>query len=253
MIFHMHKWFATFIALLAISFFAFNSVADTMSPLLVAQYQDVDDSYDPFADYSEFEEATQEEADINFFKNGRFLSVGGMLGYRFFTNILSEIYEGTSGGGLFLSYFFDLRFAFQVSYYTGNHSFGISENGVDASGSVTLSETGFNVKYFLNTQNVTRGLAPINPYLIFGLSQIYRTGRFDGIEGESRDSALGFNGGFGIEFPLMNNKMFFGFEGMYQFVSFEDENNELFLDGQATGIYPRGDTVRAIATLGVNF
>ena len=27
--------------------------------------------YDPFIDYSEFEEAGEEEADINFFRNGR--------------------------------------------------------------------------------------------------------------------------------------------------------------------------------------
>ena len=30
------------------------------------------DAYDPFVDYSEFEEVSEEEADINFFRNGRF-------------------------------------------------------------------------------------------------------------------------------------------------------------------------------------
>ena len=39
-----------------------------------AQYEG-DDVYDPFADYSEFEENSQEEADINFFRNGRFFNV----------------------------------------------------------------------------------------------------------------------------------------------------------------------------------
>ena len=39
----------------------------------VAQF-DADDTYDPFADYSEFDEAQEEEADINFFRNGRFCS-----------------------------------------------------------------------------------------------------------------------------------------------------------------------------------
>ncbi len=38
----------------------------------VAQF-DADDTYDPFADYSEFDEAQDEEADINFFRNGRFV------------------------------------------------------------------------------------------------------------------------------------------------------------------------------------
>ena len=44
-----------------------------------AQY-DGDDVYDPFADYSEFEENNQEEADINFFRNGRSFNVNFLFG-----------------------------------------------------------------------------------------------------------------------------------------------------------------------------
>ena len=33
-----------------------------------------DDTYDPFADYSEFDASEEEEADIRFFKNGRFFN-----------------------------------------------------------------------------------------------------------------------------------------------------------------------------------
>ena len=38
--------------------------------------QNIDEeSFDPFSDYSEFDESSDEEADINFFRNGRFLTV----------------------------------------------------------------------------------------------------------------------------------------------------------------------------------
>ncbi len=217
----------------------------------IAQFEE--DNYDPFVDYSEFEQVTEEEADINFFRNGRFLSLGALLGYRFFTNILGEIYDGGFGGGIFLSYFFDLRFAIQISYFTGDHTFKINENGSEFTGTISVAQTAFDIKYFLNTQNVTRGLASVNPYLIFGLASVNRTSRFDGAEGFSRDSATSFHGGIGIEFPLMRNKMFFGLEGQYQFVQFEDESNELRIDGEDTGVFPKGDIVKFIGSIGINF
>jgi hypothetical protein len=218
--------------------------------ILIAQF---DENYDPFVDYSEFEQVTEEEADINFFRNGRFLAVGLMFGYRFFTNILGEIYQPGGAGGVFLSYFFDLRFAIQISYFTGDHSFKISEAGQDFTGSISVNQTAFDVKYYLNTQNVTRGLASVNPYLIFGLAQVFRTSRFDGAEGFARDGATSFHGGLGVEFPMMRNKMFFGLEGTYQYVSFEDEANELIIDDEATGVFPKGDIVKFIGVIGINF
>ncbi|KAL0630168.1 hypothetical protein Q9L58_010985, partial [Maublancomyces gigas] len=78
--------------------------------VLLAQ---ADDAYDPFADYSEFDEAVDEEEDLNFFRNGRLLTLGFIGGYRGFTGTLNKIYSGNMSFGLFLCYFFDLRFALQ--------------------------------------------------------------------------------------------------------------------------------------------
>ena len=54
---------------------------------LLAQ-TDPEEAYDPFTDYSEFDEASDEEADINFFRNGRFFTVGLAMGpcYKFLLN-----------------------------------------------------------------------------------------------------------------------------------------------------------------------
>ena len=52
-----------------------------------------DSNLDPFADYHEFEEDEQQEADENFFHNGRFFSVGILGGYESFTQTLGLLYS----------------------------------------------------------------------------------------------------------------------------------------------------------------
>lgn len=216
------------------------------------------DAYDPFADYNEFEEATEEEADINFFRNGRFLSVGLLGGYRRFTSILHELQGPAAYFGGFVTFFFDLRFAIQVSYVTGDHLFNLND---EYRGLITVQHTSFDVKYFLNSQNVTRGLAAFNPYLLVGLCNVTQTRRFDTISGFSKDSAWGAQGGVGFEIPLLKGKMFIGGEAVYQYVNFPDENIELRLPPAnnpngtpvPTGIFPRGDIVRFSGILGINF
>ncbi|MBX9769386.1 MAG: hypothetical protein K2X47_19070 [Bdellovibrionales bacterium] len=216
------------------------------------------DAYDPFADYNEFEEATEEEADINFFRNGRFLSVGLLGGYRRFTSILHELQGPAAYFGGFVTFFFDLRFAIQVAFVTGDHLFNLND---EYRGLITVQHTSFDVKYFLNSQNVTRGLAAFNPYLLVGLCNVSQTRRFDSITGYSKDSAWGAQGGVGFEIPLLKGKMFIGAEAVYQYVNFPDENIELSLPPSnnptgtpvPTGIFPRGDIVRFSGILGINF
>jgi hypothetical protein len=224
---------------------------------LLAQ-NDGDDTYDPFADYSEFEGNSDEEADINFFRNGRFFTLAFTFGYRRFTDSLATLYQpGTFFGG-YLTYFFDLRFALQVGFVTGSHPLSLDYQGGNIRGSATISTTSFHLKYFFNTQNVTKGLANLNPYFIGGFSQVYRTIRLTGNDRYGRDSALSFDGGAGIEIPLLNNKMFLGLQGIYQFVNFPDENVEYtWLDDSdtrhGTGFYPKGDMFNVALLLGVNF
>src|SRR3954466_15975042 len=73
---------------------------------LLAQ-TDPDEAYDPFSDYSEFDESSDEEADINFFRNGRFFTVGFAAGMRSYTENMANIYQSSVSYGLFFAYFFD--------------------------------------------------------------------------------------------------------------------------------------------------
>src|SRR5665213_1759477 len=131
--------------------------------LKTAQF-DADDTYDPFADYSEFDEAQEEEADINFFRHGRFVTIGFLAGMRGFTQGLGNMYTPAPNFGLFLSYFFDLRFAMQFSFNTSDHPFHVSSTSQTATGTVGLTSFAVDMKYYVNTQNVTKGLAKFNPY-----------------------------------------------------------------------------------------
>lgn len=228
------------------------SELDLHAPRYIAQ---VDDTYDPFADYSEYEEAVDEEEDINFFKNGRMLNLGFIGGLRGWTQNLSKIYSSNMSFGLFLTYFFDLRFALQFGFLISDHSLLVSGNSFETiRGSVNLTDLMFNLKFYFNTQNVTRGLADLNPYLTAGFSQVYRTVVVSGNSNFGKDSAFAFNVGGGLEIPMMRNKMFLGFQGLFQYVMFPDEN-KIYIDsnGTSTGILPSGDSFTLLGILGVNF
>lgn len=229
------------------------AMAEVSAPVKVAQV-DSDDTYDPFADYSEFDQAQDEEEDINFFKNGRFVTIGLLLGYRGFTETMARLVSPGIEYGLFLNYFFDLRFAIQFSFETGDHPFSIPSAIGNFGGDISFQDFGFNLKYYVNTQNVTKGLAAFNPYVLVGFSEIFRTINAQSTSAFGKDSSTGFNLGGGIEMPLMRNKMFYGFQGMYQLVNFPDSGSPLLVGtNYNTGIYPHGQTYTINGTIGINF
>ncbi|CAN5647153.1 hypothetical protein BH10BDE1_BH10BDE1_12020 [soil metagenome] len=216
-----------------------------------------DDSYDPFADYSEFDEAVDEEEDLNFFRNGRMLTLGFIGGVRGWTGTLSKIYTSNMSFGLFLCYFFDLRFALQFGFLTSDHTLNVaSSTGAFTTirGNVNMTDITANLKYYFNTQNVTRGLADLNPYILGGLSQIYRTTTVSGETDYGKDSAFAANIGAGLEVPMMRNKLFVGLQAVYQYVMFTDEAKIMVdTNSVSTGVSPAGDSFTVLGVLGVNF
>jgi len=222
---------------------------------LIAQ-SDPDEAYDPFSDYSEFDEASDEEADINFFRNGRFFTVGLAAGMRGFTGNFAKTYSMAPTFGLYLSYFFDLRLALSVGFLTGDNAATISTAAGDYTGNVSFTTVNFDLKYYLSTQNVTRGLADLNPYLIGGFAQFYRTYTLSGLEGYSRDATMGIEVGAGLEVPLMRKKAYLGVQGMYHYVNFTDENAKFINDGTSSTPLKNtisGDIYTMLVILGMNF
>lgn len=227
----------------------------------VAQ-MDPDEAYDPFTDYSEFDEESDEEADINFFRNGRFLTAGVGGGIRGFTGNFADTYESGPDFGIFLTYFFDLRLAMSLSFQTGDHGvrFQTESGGIvkdTFTGNVSITSINVDLKYYMNTQNVTRGLADLNPYILGGFGNFYRTytltSTAGAVDGYARDSTMGFDLGAGLEIPLMRKKAFLGVQAVYHYVEFRDES-KLHVDGGDKLVKPiSGDFYSLHAIIGLNF
>lgn len=236
--------------------FSLPALADNDKSYLLAQI-DPDEAYDPFTDYSEFDEESDEEADINFFRNGRFLTLGLMAGYRGFTGNFADQYGGAPAFGIYLSYFFDLRLAMSIGFQTGDHSVNFTTNGGTNryTGNVSLTSMNFDLKYYINTQNMTRGLADLNPYILGGLGQFYRTYTITGLDGYSRDSTMGIDMGAGVEIPLLRKKAYLGLQATYHYVNFGDENKTRTGAGGAEQLDRTlsGDFFDFSAIIGMNF
>ncbi len=215
---------------------------------------DANDAYDPFIDYNEYEVEDEEEADINFFRQGRLLTAGFLIGERGFTQGMSQIYDKNIAYGLYLSYFFDLRFALQFSYVTSSHRFHASSPTTNATGNVLLNGISVDIKYYFNTQNLTKGLATFNPYVIGGFTSFQRQTTVDSQPEFAKDSAMAFDVGAGFEIPILQKKMYLGAQALYQVVNFPNQNTEItFQDQSKTGIYPTGSFLTGLAIIGVNF
>ena len=218
----------------------------------VAQYQG-DDVYDPFADYSEFEENSEEEADINFFRNGRFFNFGFLFGGRMFNAGMAENIDANLSPGVTFTYFFNLRMALQFTYSYSSHIFGPIESPsepVPFEGNVSFTHIGFDLKYYFNTENVTRGLALLNPYIYGGFSQNQRA--FSAVDQPlvAKDDGAGVEAGVGIEIPFFRKEIFIGFQISYVYVNFSTENKPVVQDPD---VFLDGDIIQGYFILGFNF
>ena len=125
---------------------------------------------------------------------GQFGLIGFIGGMRGFTQGLGNLYTTAPSFGLFLSYFFDLRFAMQFSFNTSDHAFHVTsvDGKQTANGTVGISNFALDMKYYINTQNVTKGLAKFNPYFIAGFARVDRTTHIDGLAPEESRAILNY-------------------------------------------------------------
>jgi len=221
-------------------------------PLSTQAQVDPEEAYDPFADYSEFDEASDEEADINFFRNGRFLTVGFALGPQTFTGGMEKAYGDAPVMGLTLSYFFDLRLAMTLGLMTSDHSAKIKATTQTYTGSVGFNEVNLHLKYYLSTQNMIKGLADLNPYLVGGFSQVTRSYSIAELQEDSRETITSTDLGLGLEIPILRRKSFFGLQAIYHYTSFVDENKG-FINSQPLINKIDGDYINWQLILGMNF
>lgn len=225
-----------------------------------AQSAEADESFDPFSDYNEFEQESEEEADINFLRNGRYLTLAFVGGYRGFTGGFSQAYTGNFDYGVQFNYFFDLNLALAFGYTIGDHDvYFKSSTPTEYTGNVNLQTIDIHLKYYFNTDNVTKGLADLNPYTFFGTGFYTRTYSLSQQLDFEPDKVFGFRTGIGLEIPLVRRNFYLGFQAVYNYVQFPDENKDSIDEGSTTPntktISPRlnGDFYELQTILGVNF
>ncbi|WP_409477123.1 hypothetical protein [Pseudobdellovibrio sp. HCB154] len=258
---HILRFIFAFVLVTASAPIPTKSFAQTTTP-------EADDSFDPFSDYNEFEQETDEEADIHFLRNGRYLTLGLLAGYRGFTKGFAEGYDPSLDYGVQFSYFFDLNLAAALSYTTADHAVffqsydSLQNNDVSQtySGTVNIQIFDIHLKYYINTDNVTKGLADLNPYLLVGTGMFVRTYNLDESFANDPDKVVGFRLGGGIEIPMVQRRFYIGAQALYNFVQFPDENNHFIDEGGSGTPNPKevsphldGDIFEVNLILGTNF
>ncbi|MCX7977694.1 MAG: porin family protein [Bdellovibrionaceae bacterium] len=220
-------------------------------PLLVSQAED--EAFDPFSDYSAFEDQADEEADINFFRYGRFITFGASIGTRSGTQNFARAYSQAPVFGVTLGYFYDLRWSFVLGFFAGDHNIAIpTENNNVYRGNVGLTQILLNFRYYTTSQTSRRTVANFNPYLQAGFSQWYRTYSISGME-DITGNTMGFDAGVGIEIPVLRNKNYIGLGLNYHLVNFSDEN-KMFIGGTEKLKYTiSGDFYDVVLSFGLNF
>lgn len=229
-----------------------------------AQAAEADESFDPFSDYNDFEQESEEEADINFLKNGRYLTLALVGGYRGFTGGFSQAYTGNIDYGVQFNYFFDLNLALGFGYTTGDNDVAFNSyygsGGVKSSysGNVNIQIIDIHLKYYLNTDNVTKGLADLNPYTLIGTGFYTRTYNLNREVPADPDKVFGFRLGAGLEIPLVRRNFYLGLQAIYNYVQFPDENKNAIEEETSNPPYLispslNGDIFEIQTILGVNF
>lgn len=203
-----------------------------------------EDTYDPFADYSEFAIIKEEEQDVNFFNDGRFLSLGFLLQRVQPVGDLAQVYGGATGIHVFVSYFFDLRFALQVNLGYQDHKY-VTVQETPVSSSANFKDLGLSIKYYINPDRIVYSLSRFNPYLLTGVSLVTETRSLAGVSDVYEKTHTAYNFGLGFELPLPGKKFFLSGQVVYNFSSSFGQDDLL---GNKTG-----DFISTALSFGLNF
>ncbi|MBE8162835.1 MAG: hypothetical protein HAW63_02485 [Bdellovibrionaceae bacterium] len=202
-----------------------------------------EETYDPFADYSEFAIIKEEEQDVNFFNDGRFLSLGILVQRAQPIGDLAEVYGGAFGVHFIVSYFFDLRFALQVNFGYQDHKYVTTEESFN--GSAQFRDLGIGIKYYVNPERIVYSLSQFNPYVLVGTSLVTETREIATSSDTAEVSHTVYNFGLGFELPIPGKKFFVSGQVVYNFSSSFGQENLL---GNKSG-----DFISTGLNVGINF
>lgn len=185
----------------------------------------------PFSEYGEFDSSEDEAADERFFQFGRFFGVGLGFGSTTATGNAGQLYQGGFPTVDFrIDYWFDFQFALQFDIANSKHNYDVQPDGLT---DVNLFRTMIQVKYYLDTRDLSAPITFVSPHLIAGGGFYRRTDNVEGSDATTANTtetvnAFGFNAGLGLELTLKPKKTYLQFEGLVHFVQFSDQFDQKF-------------------------
>lgn len=195
----------------------------------------------PYTQYGEFNSDEDEAEDTKFFQYGRFYGVSLGVGYEGATGNKGTLYNGGLPAFEFkVQYWFDFNLALTLGVYTVKHSF-IGVLDADAAGNantpasrheINIFKVGADLKYYIDTKDLSAAITFAGPYLTAGFGSYSRT-LTDSAAADSPDqeTSLGFNFGGGLEFTLKPKKTYFNLESKFHVVNFQGDDSGVNVNG----------------------
>lgn len=197
---------------------------------------------DPFSDLAELEsqdEEEQEEALDRFYGYGRIFHFEVYGGMAYLRGPMSNIYRSGWLVGGRVSYFldWDLAIIFQTSIGKAAMEFYnpvMSETNSMFTGSATLFNMGFGLKYYFNFHDISRAIAYINPAISTGAEISIINDSLDmlnvsstTIDPSHKMVAPGLFFGISIEIPIFRKSVLLGGDFAYHLSYFPTTNNKV--------------------------
>lgn len=192
--------------------------------------QDADDGNflsGPFSEFGEFSGDEDEEADEKFFAAGRFFGVGLGVGLTTTTGNAGRLYQGGFPAvDLRLLYWFDFFVALQIVGRNSVHTYDVEP---DKKTNTNLFRVLAQVKWYIDTKDLSAPLTFIGPHLIVGGGMYRRTDNLQEQGVTETANAFGLNFGGGLELTIKPKKFYLTLESVVNMMTFRDAYDPRFI------------------------
>lgn len=191
------------------------------------QPEDDDFSSTPFTEYGEFSDQSEEDAEMRFFQFGRFFGIGLGMGFDGVTGNRGLLWQGGFPGYNFkLHCWLDFNFAIALGFRAESFYYDFEARGGRTD--INIVMPGIDLRYYIDTKDLSSAISFSNPYLIMGLG-IYNKTDTNANEGtQEQDTAYGVAVGAGFEFPVKAKSFYIWTEARFEMVNYKDTGTKNF-------------------------
>jgi hypothetical protein len=225
---------ATFALLILFSTSAWAAAETTKSDKTLPPEED-DFINTPYTGYADYNQENEEAEGIKFLQYGRLFGISLGTGYSGAMGNRGDLWQGGFPAfDLKLHYWFDFHFAFDLDFWTANHYYNAPSAIGGGQFSVNVYDIAFDLKYYIDTRDLTAPISFASPYFIIGAGAMSKTENSTANSGlDNSATALAVDAGVGLEFVIKPRSVYFELEGKIYDATFPDTNTTNF---QSIGI-----------------